>query len=81
MIRVADLASFLLVDRIYHAGRERLFSIGWFATVMTWLTALRAAILAPIRRSATYQKAVETGRRIMVLLRLRLGRSSKQEGT
>jgi hypothetical protein len=78
LLLLAYLASFLLVDRIYHAGREALLSIPWFAAVMTRLAALREALLAPIRRSATYKAAVEAVRRIKTLLRLRLGLPSKR---
>jgi len=76
LLLLAYLASFLIVDRIYHAGRESLLSIGWFAAVMARLVALREAVLAPIRRSATYKAAVEAGRRLRTLLRLRLGHSN-----
>jgi hypothetical protein len=54
----AYLASFLLVDRIYQAGRERLLSIGWFATIMSRLFAIREAVLGPIRRSHAWIAAV-----------------------
>jgi hypothetical protein len=74
---LAYLASVLLVDRIYHAGRERLLSIGWFAAIMTRLAALREAVLAPIRRSATFRAMLEAGRRFRALLRRRLGLPAK----
>jgi len=77
LLVLAYLVSFLDVDRIYHAGRESLLSIGWFAAVMAWLVALRETVLAPIRRSATYKAVVRAWRRIGSFLRLRLAVSSR----
>jgi hypothetical protein len=58
MLVGAYLASFLVVDRIYHAGRERLLSIGWFAAIMERLAAIRDAVIEPIRRSPIVQSAI-----------------------
>ena len=71
---LAYLASFLLVDRIYHAGRDKLLSIAWFAAVMVRLVAIREAVLEPVRRSDLYIAAVAAAKsakaRVRALLRL-----------
>ncbi len=51
---IAYLASFLIVERIYHAGRARLLTIGWFAFAMGRLSGLRERLLAWVRASAAY---------------------------
>jgi hypothetical protein len=56
----AHLASFLVVERIYHAGREKLMSYGWFAWAMGWLIRLRAKALGWIRSSAAYAFAIRS---------------------
>jgi hypothetical protein len=56
----AHLASFLVVERIYHAGREKLMSYGWFAWAMGWLIRLRARALGWIRSSAAYAFAIRS---------------------
>ena len=48
------LASFLIVERIYHAGRAKLMTIGWFAKVMNLLAQLRAKVLDWLKASPVY---------------------------
>ena len=38
---LSHLASFLIVERIYHAAREPLMQIGWFRRLMIWLDGVR----------------------------------------
>lgn len=40
------LVTFLLVERIYHAGRNKLLSYGWFAWGMGYVTQVRDRLLA-----------------------------------
>jgi hypothetical protein len=54
----AHLASFLIVERIYHAGRDKLLSYGWLAGMMTLLVTLRTQALDWIRASAAYRIAI-----------------------
>jgi len=44
ILALAYLASFLLIERIYHAGRDKLLSIRWFGWIMTQITTIRAAL-------------------------------------
>lgn len=74
-LALAYLASFLLVDRIYHAGRGKLLSIGWFAVMMERLVAIREAITAPIRRSEAFLAAFAMARRARAGIRLLLGKA------
>jgi hypothetical protein len=40
------LVTFLLVERIYHAGREKLLSYGWFASGMGYVSQVREHLLS-----------------------------------
>ena len=40
------LVTFLLVERIYHVGREKLLSYGWFHLCMTYVWALQGRLKA-----------------------------------
>lgn len=56
----AHLVSFLLVERIYHAGRDRLLTYGWLAWTMALLDRLRRRVLDWIRSSAAYAFALRS---------------------
>lgn len=56
----AHLASFFVVERIYHAGRERLLSYRWFAWGMGWIMRLRDRTLGWIRASAAHAFAIRS---------------------
>lgn len=53
----AYAASFLVVERIYEAGREQLFKIGWFAAVMGFVINVRDALLDWARGTAIWRAA------------------------
>jgi hypothetical protein len=55
VLGLAYLASFLIVERIYHAGRAQLLSYGWLAWAMGHLSRLRAALLDRVRASAAWR--------------------------
>ncbi len=55
---IGHLAGFLLVERVYHAGRAQLLTIPWFARIMGWIDAIRQAVLGRIKASAVWQRAV-----------------------
>lgn len=59
----AYLGSFVLVERIYHAGREKLLSIGWFAKIMGFISHVREVVLSRIREIAVVQSALRAVRR------------------
>jgi len=56
----AHLVSFLLVERIYHAGRDKLLTYGWLAWIMGLLAGLRRRALDWIRSSAAYAFALRS---------------------
>ncbi|MFC5423870.1 hypothetical protein ACFPOB_30575 [Bosea eneae] len=55
---IGHLAGFLLVERVYHAGRAQLLTIPWFARIMGWIEAIRQAVIGRIKASTAWQKAV-----------------------
>lgn len=55
---VGHLAGFLLVERVYHAGRAQLLTIPWFARIMGWIEAIRQVVIGRIKASAAWQRAV-----------------------
>lgn len=55
---IGHLAGFLLVERVYHAGRAQLLTISWFARIMGWIDAIRQAVIGRIKASAAWQRAV-----------------------
>lgn len=59
LLALAYLASFLIVERIYHAGRAQLLSYGWLAWTMSHLVRLRAALLDWIKASAAWRFMAE----------------------
>lgn len=56
----AHLASFLIVERIYHAGRDKLLTYGWLAWGMGLLDRLRRRALDWVRSSAAYAFALSS---------------------
>jgi hypothetical protein len=55
---IGHLAGFLLVERIYHAGRRQLLAIPWFARIMSWIDAVRQVVIGRIKASAAWQRSV-----------------------
>ncbi|QEL23982.1 hypothetical protein FQV39_16425 [Bosea sp. F3-2] len=56
----AHLMSFVFVERIYRAGREKLLSYRWFAWVMGQVVRVRDQVLGWVRASAAYSFAIRT---------------------
>ena len=54
---LAHVASIVIVERIYHAAREPLLRIGWFARLMTWLVEVRRIGLEWAKSTAVWQSA------------------------
>jgi hypothetical protein len=65
MLAFAYGASFLVIERIYEAGRDKLFQIRWFAVVMGYVIWVRDTALAWARSTAIYQ----AGRRLAADIR------------
>ena len=56
----AHLMSFVFVERIYHAGREKLLSYRWFAWIMGQVVRVRDRVLGWVRTTAAYRMAMRT---------------------
>lgn len=59
---IGHLAGFLLVERVYNAGRAQLLTIHWFARIMGWIDAIRQVVIGRIKASAAWQRAVALAR-------------------
>ncbi|WP_162262454.1 hypothetical protein [Bosea sp. Root483D1] len=66
---IGHLAGFLLVERVYHAGRAQLLTIPWFARIMGWIDAIRQVVIGRIKASAAWQRAVVLVRAVRERLR------------
>jgi hypothetical protein len=66
---IGHLAGFLLVERVYHAGRAQLLTIPWFARIMGWIDAIRQVVIGRIKASAAWQRAVALVRAVRERLR------------
>lgn len=64
LLGVAYLAGFVIVERIYSAGRAKLLTIGWFAWGMGLLVTLRTALLERVRRTAAWRAAIRARRAV-----------------
>jgi hypothetical protein len=62
-ISLAYLVSLLVVERIYHAGREKLKTVAWFAKLMDWLTGIRDRLLAWARATRVWAFSVKLKRK------------------
>lgn len=70
-LALAHAASFLLVERVYHAGREKLLTIRWFAAVIGFIVRLRDSVLARLRATRLWAAALTlVGRTRVRLARL-----------
>ena len=56
----AHLMSFVFVERIYHAGRDKLLSYRWFAWIMGQVVRVRDRVLGWVRATAAYDLAMQT---------------------
>ena len=65
LLGFAYLASFLVVERIYEAGHEKLMRIGWFRAVMAFVVRIRDTVMAWARGTALWVH----GRRIALELK------------
>lgn len=56
----AHLMSFVFVERIYHAGRDKLLSYRWFAWIMGQVVRVRDRVLGWVRETPAYGFALRT---------------------
>lgn len=54
LLALSYLATFLLVERIYHAGCDKLLTYVWFAWAVRQLSVIREKLAQSRRRIATY---------------------------
>lgn len=85
LMAFGHLTSFLLVERVYHAGRRQLLTIGWFARCMAWLDRIRVLVVGRVRASAVWRRAAALAgaareRARNWLARLRAGRRRPGDG-
>lgn len=66
---IGHLAGFLLVERVYHAGRAQLLTIPWFARIMGWIDAIRQVMIGRIKASVAWQRVVALVRAVRERLR------------
>jgi hypothetical protein len=63
-LALAYLAGFVLVERVYSAGRDKLLTIGWFAWLMAIVAGVREAVSAWARQTAVWQFAARIRARL-----------------
>lgn len=66
---VAYLVSFVVVERIYSAGRPQLMTIGWMAWLIETVSSVQRAIIAWLRLDLLKQEARRLLRRLRAALR------------
>ena len=54
----AYVVSILVCERIFHAGKSSLMTIGWFKTIYDWLMAIRDRVLAWLRETRIWRASV-----------------------
>lgn len=59
---LGHLTSFVLVERIYDAGRGQLLTIGWFASCMAWLDRIRQVVVERVKATAAWRRAMTLAR-------------------
>ncbi|MHB2168554.1 hypothetical protein [Alsobacter sp. R-9] len=69
LLTVAHGVSFLVVERIYSAGRHQLMRIGWFAVAIGFVDGVRRRVLEAIRSTAVYAAAHRFAQDVRALAR------------
>ncbi len=69
MLAVAHLSSIVLVERLFHATRDKLLTIGWFAWTYTRVMALYDWSLGRLRATTAWRAAAAMVRRVRAALR------------
>ena len=70
----AYVLSLLVMERIYHAGRDKLLTIRWFAVGLGWTLRLRDSVVAWLRDTEVWQAATLAGKRIREALQPHLAK-------
>jgi hypothetical protein len=62
LLLIAQVASILTCDRVFHVGYEPLMRIGWFKRLMTWVIKLRDIALGWARSTGVWKTAAAFAR-------------------
>lgn len=62
LLLVAQIASILTCDRIFHVGHEPLMRIGWFRRLMTWIIGLRDIVLNWVKSTGAWKASAAFAR-------------------
>lgn len=54
---LGHLTSFVLVERVYQAGRAQLLTIPWFARCMEWLDRIRQVVVERVKQTGAWRRA------------------------
>lgn len=65
----AYIVSILVCERIFHAGRAPLMTIGWFQRGFDWIMALKARVFTFIRATAAWRAAQDLRARAADMVR------------
>ncbi len=65
----AYVVSIFVCERILHAGKEKLMTIGWFAWCYNWIMSLRDYLLGWFRKTVIWQKSAELKDKAQVVWR------------
>lgn len=60
LLALAYLASFLLIERIYEAGKPKLMTIGWFAWIIGLIAWIRAKLLDWLKNTPVWAVVTAT---------------------
>ncbi len=78
---LAQVASLLICERIYHVGHGQLMKIGWFKRLMGWIVALRDRAFGLVRETEFWQALARMAHRLRVRVRSMfrwLGRAGRE---
>ncbi len=77
----AYIVSILVCERIFHAGRARLMTIGWFARAFTWTMGYKDRMLAWFKTTEVWRLASDARERARVAFgRLKAGLGARFGG-
>ena len=74
----AYVATILVCERIFSAGKAQLMTIGWFATLFTWVMGYKDVIMDWLRATQVWRRAADLKQKARLALRrlkTRLGMS------
>ena len=69
MLVFAYAVGFILVERVYNAGRDKLMTIGWFARIMDFVVRIRDAVLARMKQTRAWLVARRYSLKARIMLR------------